>query len=199
VIVFDSLNHEQLVTILEKGGVGVLPTETIYGLAGRADSPDVVARITELKRGDGRYKPGTVIAASVDQLRSLGVDADTLGRVAHLWPNSLSIELPLSPTMEYLYQEGPHRAFRVIADPKLTALLEQTGPLITSSANIHGEPTANTVQEAQNYFGNHVDFYVDGGDLSGRQPSTVARLEGDRLVVVREGAVTIDEETGEIV
>jgi tRNA A37 threonylcarbamoyladenosine synthetase subunit TsaC/SUA5/YrdC len=56
-----------------------------------------------------------------------------------------------------------------------------------------GEPPANTLQEAEKYFGDQVDFYVDGGDLTGHEPSTVIRIVDDAIEVLRPGAVHIDE------
>ncbi len=184
--------------MLRAGKVGVLPTDTIYGLAAVASDPKAPTKINDLKQGEAGYKPGTVVAASAQQLIDLGIDAKIVQSVQHLWPNPLSIELPLGPHLSHLYQDGPHRAFRVVGDTTLRALLEKTGPLITTSANLRHEPPANTVREAQVYFDDQVDFYVDGGNLSAHAPSTVARYDKGRLIVLREGAIRIDER-GQIV
>jgi tRNA A37 threonylcarbamoyladenosine synthetase subunit TsaC/SUA5/YrdC len=82
---------------------------------------------------------------------------------------------------------------RIPANAKLQKLLAQTGALLTSSANHPGEPTATTLDQAQKYFGGEVDFYIDGGDLSGHAPSTVIRIVDDAIEVLREGAVKINE------
>jgi tRNA A37 threonylcarbamoyladenosine synthetase subunit TsaC/SUA5/YrdC len=84
-------------------------------------------------------------------------------------------------------------AVRIPAQSEIAELLQKTGPLITSSANHPGEPTANAVDEARKYFGDTVDFYVDGGDLSDHKPSTIIRIVDDAIEVIREGAVKIDE------
>lgn len=190
-IVLDSITDPKLAELLRTGRLGVMPTDTIYGLAVRAMDSRAVARLSQVKRASGRYRPGTVIAANTQQLIELGIDAGVIKQVVHLWPNPLSIELPLGEQLSYLHQEGPHRAFRVVADERLRALLEKTGPLLTTSANLHGQPAANTIQEARAYFGDSVDFYVEGGDLSGNAPSTVARLAEGRLEIVRPGAVNV--------
>ncbi len=62
---------------------------------------------------------------------------------------------------------------------------------MTTSANKPGEPGAVNVAEAQYYFQDRVDFYVDGGDLLGRAPSTIIRVTDDGIEVIREGAVKI--------
>ena len=182
----------EAIEILRRGGVGVIPTDTVYGLVARAADREAVKRFYELKHRE--HKPGTVVAANVRQLVELGVPERYLKRVEHLWPNPLSVEMPLDEELDYLHQETGRQAFRVVADEKLRAVLEQTGPLVTSSANKPGEPGATNLNEARDYFENRVDFYVDGGDLSGRAPSTIIRVVADRIEVIRQGAVEIGAE-----
>lgn len=186
---------DRAIQILLEGGVGVLPTDTVYGLVARAADPGAVAKLYELKHRE--HKPGTVIAASVEQLVELGVPDGHLRRVAHLWPASLSVETPLGENLSYLHQETGRQAFRVVADVAVRALLEQTGPLVTSSANQPGRPGSVTIAEAEMYFEDEVDFYLDGGDLSGRAPSTIIRVLDDGLEIIREGAVKIDQPVAE--
>ncbi|MBP7822695.1 MAG: Sua5/YciO/YrdC/YwlC family protein, partial [Candidatus Moranbacteria bacterium] len=60
------------------------------------------------------------------------------------------------------------------------------------SANIQGERPAETIAEAKKYFGDSVDFYIDGGILRGN-PSTIVRLENNHITTIRSGTVDIDE------
>lgn len=182
----------QAVAKLLAGGVGVLPTDTIYGIVARAADKHAVARLYALKHRE--HKPGTVIAASVDQLIALGVPEHHLRRVQDLWPNSLSVETPLGPELAYLHQGTGRQGFRVVADEQVRSILEKTGPLVTSSANQPGQEPSNTVDEAYGYFGDQVDFYVDGGDRSNRPPSTIVRVTDKGLEIIRQGAVVIPPE-----
>ena len=84
-------------------------------------------------------------------------------------------------------------AVRIPADSRIRELLSKTGPLLTTSANQPGEPTATNIAEAQAYFGDGVDFYADGGTIADHVPSTVIRIIDDAIEVLREGAVKIDE------
>jgi len=91
----------------------------------------------------------------------------------------------------YLHQGVGDIAMRVVANPEIKKVLEQTGPLITSSANLPGKPSATTVAEAYAYFGDAVDFYVDGGQIADALPSTIIRPHGDGIDILRQGSVTL--------
>lgn len=184
-------------TALQHGAIGVLPTDTLYGVVARAADEAAVARLYALKKRE--RKPGTLIAASIKQLEDLGLKHRYLKAVEQYWPGAISIVIPTGPDLPYLHQGVYSLAVRIPDDAALIALLEKTGPLLTSSANHPGETPAGTIKQAQKYFGETVDFYVDGGDISKQQPSTVIRMVDDAVEVLREGAVRIDETTGKVI
>ncbi len=194
--VFSTLDDDKLITLIKSGAVGVIPTDTVYGLVALAADEDATQRMYKLKQRD--KKPGTLIAASIEQLVALGVKSRYLKAVEQYWPNPISVVIPLGTVLPYLHQGLYSIAIRIPSDPAIIALLEQTGPLITTSANHTGEPPANTMQSAQKYYGDAVDFYVDGGDMSSRQASTVIRIVDDAVEVLRKGSMMINEETGRI-
>jgi L-threonylcarbamoyladenylate synthase len=135
-----------------------------------------------------------LIAANLDQLEKLGLKHRYLKAVEQFWPGAVSVVIPAAdPALSYLHQAKMSLAVRIPNDKALLKLLEQTGPLLTSSANQPGQAPAATIELAKKYFGQQVDFYVDGGDLSGRQASTVVRILDDAVEVLRQGAVHIDE------
>jgi len=186
-----TVSIDRAITLLNQGCVGVMPTDTVYGLVARATDPTAVSRMYALKERD--HKPGTVIAASTQQLIDLGVPEDHINKVKKWWPNPLSVETPLKENLSYLHQNTGRQGFRVVADEKIRAILEQTGPLVTSSANHPGKPGSVTIDEAIDYFGDRVDFYVDGGNLDGRAPSTIIKIADDGSIeIIRDGAVKIN-------
>jgi L-threonylcarbamoyladenylate synthase len=187
---FDQASEKLLVD----GAIGVIPTDTVYGVVARAADERAVARLYALKSRE--RKPGTLIAAGIDQLEALGLKHRYLKAVEQYWPGAVSVIIPASdPKLAYLHQGKLALAVRIPDDKVLQQLLKVTGPLLTSSANSPGEPTAVTPQEAKDYFGDKVDFYVDGGDLSDREPSTIIRIVDDAVEVLRQGAVKIDDAT----
>ncbi len=173
------------------GAVGVIPTDTVYGVVARATDIEAVSRLYQLKTREN--KPGTIIAADIDQLENLGLKRRYLKAVEQFWPGALSVIIPAAdPALSYLHQGQQTLAVRIPDHLALQKLLQKTGPLVTSSANHPGKPTAVTVDQAKDYFGDRVDFYIDGGDLSDRQPSTIIRIVDDAIEVLRAGAVKIN-------
>lgn len=188
--VLNSLGNGGIVELLLNGGVGVIPTDTLYGLVCCATNKNAVARLYGLK--SRQSKPGTVIAATAEQLIELGLKARYLKPVSSYWPNPISIIIP-NFELEYIHLGTGGIAVRIPDKAELTLLLERTGPLLTTSANHPNEPEAVNVEQAVEYFGDQVDFYADGGDLSDRKPSTLIRIVDDAIEVLREGAVIIDQ------
>lgn len=180
--------------LAKPAAIGVIPTDTVYGVVARASDEQAVARLYELKHRES--KPGTLIAANIEQLEQLGLKHRYLKAVEQFWPGAVSVIIPATdPGLQYLHQGKMSLAVRIPDDDKLQKLLMQTGPLLTSSANQPGEKPAATVDQAKQYFGAAVDFYEDGGDLSDNQPSTIIRIIDDAVEVIREGAVKIDDGT----
>lgn len=183
---------QETVEVLNRpGAVAVIPTDTVYGVVARAADKAAVERLYALKHR--HQKPGTLVAASIEQLVTLGIPRRYLTAVEQFWPGAVSVIIPSVPSLAYLDMGKMSLAIRIPAMPQLVEVLAQTGPLLTSSANLPGEPTATTVAEARAYFGDKVDYYQDAGNLSGHAPSTVIRIVDDAIEVLREGAVKIDE------
>jgi len=158
-------NDENLIELLRRGGVVVMPTDTIYGIVGRADMIDVVSRISKLKKRSPEKKFITLIA-DWGETKKFGVDSDAYTIPEYDKPTSVIIK---------------DTSFRVPRDEKLRELLHKTGPLIVPSANPEGEPPAETIVEAKKYFGGAVDLYIDGGTLLGKA-SQLIRLHEDGSV-----------------
>jgi L-threonylcarbamoyladenylate synthase len=182
------------IEILKNGGVGVIPTDTIYGLVGSALKPETVKRISELKkRADG--KAFIVLISSITDLKIFGIELSDKARelLNKYWPGKVSVEL-FSDLPKYKYLRNPDNtnAFRLPAKEDLINLLKEVGPLVVPSANISFEPPAKNITEAKKYFGDKVDFYEDGGELDSA-PSTLIRIVNDKVEVLRQGAVIISQ------
>jgi L-threonylcarbamoyladenylate synthase len=173
----------ELVSLLQNGAIGLIPTDTVYGLVCSAKDSVAVGKLYALKSRD--HKPGTIVAANTEQLVDLGIKRRYLKAVEDFWPGMVSIEIPHS--ISYLNQGTGRQALRITSNESLRSLLAKTGPLQTTSANLPGKPPANNIEEAQVYFKDSIDFYVDGGDLSNRAPSAIIRVIDDAVEVIRPG------------
>jgi L-threonylcarbamoyladenylate synthase len=176
---------------LAAGAIGVLPTDTIYGIVGSALLPGAVERIYRLRERDPK-KPAIVLVASAEGVRQFGAKlaAPTKRILKRVWPGKISVVLPCpSKRFTYLHRGTRTIAFRLPEPIWLRKFLRQTGPLVAPSANIEGKPPARTIREAKKYFRRRVSFYVDGGRLASR-PSTLIAIKRKRPVVLRPGAVT---------
>ncbi len=194
---FSDLSDTQVAQLLNQGAVGVIPTDTVYGLVAHAQSRSAVERLYSLKPRE--LAPGTIIGASIEQFTELGLDTPSLDKIRHLWPASLSVVIDAQASPPYLRQARTTLPVRIPALVEIIQLLEQTGPLMTTGANTSGSPTSTSVQMAIDYFGDQVDFYVDGGNLDGRLPSTIVGFDDDEeIVVYRKGAVAIDNALSKI-
>ena len=181
---------EENIEILKNGGVAVIPTDTVYGIVCSAFSKEALDRLFEIK-GRDENKPPVVLISDLSDLEKFGakVTAKHSEIIAKYWPGKVTIIFEIVKEFAYL-DKGLGLAIRFPADEKVLEILKQTCPLATSSANIQGEPPAKNIVEAQKYFGDKVDFYEDGGELDSA-PSTLVRIVGDKVEVLRQGAVNL--------
>ena len=177
---------------LRAGGVIVVPTDTVYGLAALPDDAGAVARIYAAKnRPDRIHLP--VLAATLDHVRRLGVAfpqaAVTLSSL--WWPGPLTMAFGFSATAarpDWLIGRD-EVAVRIPDDAFLLALMRDVGPLVVTSANRHGDATPPSAEEAGSRLAPYVSLVIDGGVLD-TVPSTLVNMRTSPPVVEREGAIT---------
>ena len=183
---------EKEIEILKEGGIGVFPTDTMYGLLGSALRSQTVERIYKVRRRNSS-KPLIVLIGQIEDIQQFGIDLNTLPeKIKTLWPGPFSILFSVtSPESEYLHRGTHEIAFRLPDDKELRELLKKTGPLVAPSANFEGDPPAQTIEEARSCFGDIVDFYIDGGKRIA-EPSTLVRIEDGKVKVLRQGRGKIE-------
>jgi L-threonylcarbamoyladenylate synthase len=191
----DDAGAQAAAETLRRGGVVVVPTDTVYGLAARPDDRDAVEAVYRAKgRPEGMHLP--VLAASIDQVSALGVEMTDAARAlaGRWWPGPL--------TLAFGFGTGADRpawlagrdevAVRLPDHDFLRDLLRVTGPLLVTSANAHGAPTPRAAGDVAASLGESVDLIVDGGPLT-EVPSTLVNVHGPGAVVEREGVISRDE------
>lgn len=186
----------QTIQSLKDGRIGVLPTDTIYGLVASALNEKAVERVYEV-RGRRPDKPCIILIADVSDLSRFGIKLTTQVTdqlINRLWPGQISIVLPCDRSeLAYLHRGTKTLAFRLPANEDLREFLRQTGPLIAPSANPEGQAHAVTIEKARAYFADTVDFYEDAGPQSSG-PSTVVEIRDGKISILRQGALTIPPE-----
>ena len=191
--------------LLRAGEVVALPTETVYGLAGRADSEQAVAAIYRAK-GRPLFNPLIVHVASPDDARRLAHFDDRAERLARrFWPGSLTMVLPAKPDADVVpaVTAGlPTIALRMPAHMAMTGVLRELGhPLAAPSANRSGAVSPTTADHVAASLAGRVAAILDGGACTqGIESTIVALREGGGWQILRPGPITqalITEELGQ--
>jgi tRNA threonylcarbamoyl adenosine modification protein (Sua5/YciO/YrdC/YwlC family) len=182
----------------------VLPTDTVYGIAADAFSPDAVEALLAAK-GRGPQSPPPVLIANHDALSALATDIHPVAMelAEAFWPGALTMIFRAQPSLAWNLGETRGTVALRIPDHKIAqALLAETGPLAVSSANLTGQPAATTAAAAQDYLGKSVEVYLDAGPSPRGESSTILDLTGlnqslgGKIRVVRAGALSIDQIRG---
>lgn len=210
--VFDCRDEAQLLPgmrharqAIARGELIVLPTDTVYGLAADAFTPAAVQRLLDAK-GRGRDQPPPVLVAGQAALAALveEVPEPVQQLVDEFWPGGLTIVLPAQPSLAWdLGDTLGTVAVRMPNQRVALELLEETGPLAVSSANLTGKAAAISVKDAEQMLGDSVSVYLDGGFSENGVASTIIDAtslvrrgdneEEPRIRLLREGAVTMQQ------
>ena len=169
--------QKDIASFLLAGQIGILPTDTLYGVVGSALRKEAVERIFAVRQRDLK-KPLIILISSIEDLKlfSVKLTKDQKTKLQAIWPGPVSVVLTCpAEKFFYLHRGLKSLAFRLPASEKLLNLLKKTGPLVAPSANLSGQPPAQTIMQAQKYFQEKVDFYVDAGQLKS-EPSTIIVL-----------------------
>ena len=180
---YDTGDPEQLLTgmrlargALGRGELVVIPTDTVYGVAADAFSPEAVRRLLDAK-GRDRTAPPPVLVPGVATLEALAdpVPEEVRALVAEFWPGGLTVILRARSMLDWdLGDTRGTVALRMPRDPIALELLAETGPLAVSSANRTGEPAALTAAEAERMLGDAVAVYLDAGTAGEAYPDAAA-------------------------
>ncbi|HEV3354239.1 MAG TPA: L-threonylcarbamoyladenylate synthase [Acidimicrobiales bacterium] len=189
---------DDAIDALRQGLVVAIPTDTVYGVAVDPLLPGATARLFEAKRRPTDVRL-PVLVDSVEQAVGLAeVDNPSRALMARFWPGALTIVLRQRGGVELDLGNGAgvHTVGVRCPDHAVPRrLCVEVGPLATTSANLHGQPTPPTAEEVRDLFGDAVAVVVDGGRCEGAA-STVVDCTGSRPVLVREGAVSWSDVLG---
>ncbi len=194
---------------LGRNELAVFPTDTVYGIAADAFSASGVAALLKAK-GRDRQSPPPVLIGTLETMQALAEDIpDVAMRLAQtFWPGALTMIFKAQPSLTWDLGETKGTVALRMPDHKIAlALLQETGPLAVSSANLTGEPAATTCQQAEIYLGASVSVYLDGGNSPKAEASTILDMtelvdshdgQGNLITtgsiqIIRKGALSIQK------
>ena len=177
-------NIRRAAELLKRGELVVVPTETVYGVAARADSPEAVAKLYAAK-GRDESKRIAFFAEGLAAVRAAGARVDEAAEqlAAAFWPGPLTLVLQNAA--------GGWDGYRVPDHATALAWLRELGNVVpaVSSANRSGQPAARTAQEAWDALAPHVALALDAGPVQTGAASTVAKVAGGVVEVLRTGPI----------
>ena len=180
---------------VRRGRLVVLPTDTVYGIGADAFDAAAVARLLEAK-GRGRDMPPPVLVSSAATLDALASRVPDYVRilVERFWPGPLTIVCHQQASLQWDLGETRGTVAVRVPDHELARqLLERTGPLAVSSANLTGQPAATDADRAEEMLGESVTVILDAGVSPGGEPSTIVDATTDVPRVLRVGAISVGE------
>jgi len=187
---------EQAITILKRGGIVACPTDTVYGVGAAINIESAVERVYQIKgRPHSRALP--ILLADKSEIAEVAKAVPPLAwRLAdRFFPGALTIVLPKADSVSDIVTGGRKTiAIRIADHPIPIAIVRGLGvPIVGTSANLSGSPSALTAEEVRAQLGDRVDMIIDGGRCPGGWESTIIDLTGETPLILREGPISSEE------
>jgi L-threonylcarbamoyladenylate synthase len=188
------MSIDDAVRAVGEGLVVGLPTDTVYGIGVDPFREEALARLFAVK-GRPESKAIPILAADMDGVRRVAeLSPDVEARATLHWPGAVTLVLPRSETAPPWVGDPEKNtvAVRIPGHDAALELLDRTGPLAVTSANLSGEPPVTSAEDAEGLLGERVAVYLPGVSLGGVS-STVVDLTGTEAVVLRPGPVVWED------
>jgi L-threonylcarbamoyladenylate synthase len=183
---------ERAVSILKRGGVIAMPTDTLYALVATGRDSGAVERVFQIK-GRGDNKPLPLFVKDVDMAERAGILNDDARRLAsRFWPGPLTIVVPVREGFESLALAGGDTVALRVPDSEvaLSVIVGVDEPLTATSANLSGGPDPVSADDVRHQLGDAVDFVIDGGPCPVAVSSTIVDCTRPEHSILRAGAVS---------
>ena len=194
VVTDDQAGRALALDVLRAGGVVALPTDTVYGIAVALQTPGGIERLFTAKRR-APDKGIMLLLDDVAQAGEIGVMTPAArALVAACWPGGLTVVVPQRPDVRLpAVLTGGARTIGLRAPAHETprALAKGVGPLPVTSANVSGLPEATDAAQILAQLGDAINLILDGGPAHGGPASTVVDCTGERAIILRAGAVSL--------
>lgn len=184
----------EVIRALNQGGVSLVPTDTVYGLLCMPTSPGAVERVFTMKQRPTNSRLPIIVADLAHAKASLPMvwNEASIALANAFWPGALTIAIGVSPLAGEWLEGRDEAAIRAPAHALVRSVAEALGPLLMTSANIHGHETPHSMKGALSELVHEPTIAVDGGTLTGA-PSTLVNVNLPSPTIEREGAVPAAE------
>ena len=179
---------------LRLGMTIAIPTDTVYGVAVRANNAANIEKLFQIKTRE-RTKAIPVLLGAVSQLEEVTTDVSPalLKLAKKFWPGPLTIIVPKHPDLPENISPSPTLGIRIPDHPTTLEILKRVGPLAVTSANISGASDTSTAKEVLAQLDGLIDLIIDGGKTESGKPSTVVDLTGEEIKILRVGSIELEE------
>lgn len=176
----------EISSVIDNSGIAVIPTDTIYGIVCSATNKKSVERLYRIRKRNPD-KPMIVLIDSINALKIFEIGLSCEQKMfLKKWPQKTSVILECkNKKLFYLHRGKNSLAFRIPDNKDLIKLLKITGPLVAPSANTEGERPSETIEQAEEYFQDKVNLYIDLGRLKSK-PSRIISLLRRKIEIVRK-------------
>ena len=196
----DSTSIEETSATLQKGGIVIIPTDTVYGFSGIVDLKTAASRFeTDAKiraiKGRAETKPLIQLIAKPEDLQ-LYTDDVIPPELLAKWPGALTIIVHIkkdSPLAATAIPESGTVAFRCPGDAWLREIISRCqAPVFSTSVNRSGQPVLDSTTAITQEFNGEVDLIINDGDKKGALPSTLVAIENGKIKILRQGSVKVE-------
>ncbi len=183
---------EEAATVIKKGGVCVIPTETAYGLAASIHFENALKRIYLIKKRPYN-KPLLLLIRKLEEapLDFSLIPAYAYGLMKTFWPGPLTLLLPAKRGIHYFLAGHTNKVgIRMSSNPVAMELVKRVGGAITAtSANLSGLELTKTIDQVKEQLKEGPDYFLDAGSIAPGPPSTIVDCSGQAPLIVRAGAI----------
>lgn len=196
----DILKLEEASNILANGGIGIFPTETVYGIGTNSLNENSIKKLYEIKKRP-LNKPITLLVSNLNMIDNIAETTNIeKALIKAFFPGPLTLVLKKKNIVSNLVTSGlDFVGVRMPANEITLKLIDLAGiPIATPSANISGEPSVSSFQDISKELLSKVDFAIDGGTTNIGTASTVLKIENGKPHILRQGSIT-EEQINEII
>lgn len=175
---------------LQSGGVCVLPTDTVYGIAASFDDADAIQKLFKLKKRDSHKSIAVLLAdASQATLVAERISPAAERLMARFWPGGLTVLVQKRSDLPARLSANEKIGLRIPDHTFTRALIRRTGPLATTSANFSGMPPALEISDLPVELLSRIPLIIDGGRVKQGVSSTVVDCTVEPVLILREGGL----------